>query len=220
LGRFFGGNRATRGASNEARGSGALSGGRSVGAIAALLAIVALALVPAFASAITTHPVTGFSPINGSGTGVTFNFPSGIAVDESNGNVFVNDGFPNEAVDIFNAEGGVPAGVASPYQIIGFNFSSNPSGVAVDNSATSPSKGALYVTRVGSPLYQVGKFVRNAGTQLYEPAGTLTPTSGPAIEYPMGVAVDSKGNVFVADFSNASVIEFSPTGTQLGRINT
>jgi hypothetical protein len=169
------------------------------------------------ASALMSHPTLGFSPITGAGTGVTIHFPSGVAVDESNGNVFLNDGTgEGNVLDIFGAEGGTPSGVASPYQVNGFSFYEEPSGVAVDNAAGSPSKGAVYVTDVGAN--QVKKFVRNGGTELYEEVQGLTP-SELGFGAPRGAAVDSNGNVYIADFSSRSVYKFSPTGTQLARID-
>ncbi len=183
--------------------------------LAALFAL--LVLIPASASAVSTRLQLGFSPITGSGIGVGLLAPSGIAVDETNGNVFLNDGGSANVTDIFGAEGGVPAGVASPYQISGFAFSNEPSGAAVDNSATSPSKGTLYVVDVRHNT--VKRFVRNGGTETYEAAGELTPSSGPVFAEPLGATVDSKGNVFVADYGSSSVVEFGPTGTQLARIN-
>jgi SMP-30/Gluconolactonase/LRE-like region len=183
--------------------------------IATLLAFV---LFPASATAVPSRAELGFSPITGAGTGVTLHAPSGLAVDEANGNVFLNDGSSEGNVtDIFGAEGGTPAGVASPYQITGFVFGNEPSGVVVDNSASSPSKGVLYIVDVVHS--KVKKFTRNSGSELYEPAGELTAT-GPAFVEPLGAAVDSDGNVYVSDYGSSSVVEFSPSGSQIGRIPT
>lgn len=176
-----------------------------------------------YAATVTSHPLRSFSPITGSGAGVVLHVPAGVAVDETNGNVFLNDGrvfggTGGNVTDIFGAEGGVPTGVASPYQISGFNFGPNITDVAVDNSASSPSKGTVYVADQGNAL--VRRFVRNAGTEHYEAAGQLTVTTGSALQLPFGVAVGPTGNVFVADPGTESVIEFSPTGTQLARFGT
>jgi hypothetical protein len=195
---------------------------RSIGGRGIALAVAAftllLLLVPALASAITSRVPLGFSPIDGSGTGVTLHFPSGLAVDETNGNLFLNDGTgAGNVTDIFGAEGGTPAGVASPYRIAGFNFANEPSGVAVDNSATSPSKGAVYVTDVRNNT--VKRFVRNVATETYEQTGVLAPSDGTDFHEPLGVATDSEGNVFVGDWGSASVVEFSPGGVQLARVD-
>jgi hypothetical protein len=210
---------ATLGTLLRGKGSSAPSR-RRLAALSSLTLFLVLALTPASASAVTIHAPLGFSPITGSGSGVTIHFPSGIAVDEISGNVFLNDGGLGNVVDILGAEGGAPSGLLSPFTITGFEFNFEPSGAAVDNFATSPSKGALYVTDVEN--FEVKKFVRNPGTQKYEAVGELTPTSPPGFEfeYPMGDAVDKNGNVFVTDYGSESVVKFSPTGTQLARIST
>ncbi len=188
--------------------------GSAIGLLLATTALIATA-TPAFAA--KTHVPLPFSPIEGSSTGVTLHLPSGIAVDETSGNLFLNDGTSEGNVtDIFGAEGGLPAGVASPYQITGFAFGIEPSGVAVDNSAASPSKGTLYVVDVGHSA--VKKYTLDPLTETYEAAGELT--ASPAFFEPLGDAVDSHGNVFVADYGSSSVVEFSPTGSELARIDT
>jgi hypothetical protein len=207
---------ATPGVSPASGESGAPS---ARGVVGFLLALALLALTPASASAITTRPALGSSPITGSGTGVTIHRPSGMAVNEANGNLFLNDGTGSgNVVDIFGAEGGVPTGLVSPYQLTGVTFYFEPSGAAFDNSATSPSKGTLYVGN-SSPPFKLWKFVRNGGTEKYELAGDLPPTSGPSYNYLLGVATDTKGNVYAADYGSSSVVKFSPTGTQLARID-
>jgi hypothetical protein len=143
----------------------------------------------------------------------SFSVPSGVAVDEATGNVFVSDS-GGDTVGIFDASGGSPAGsIASPYVIEGFNFCGESSGVAVDNAAASPSQGALYVTDVCNST--VEKYVLNAGTEKYELAETLA--ASPGFSEPTGVAVDGEGNVYVGDYGSSSVIEFTPTGTESAR---
>jgi sugar lactone lactonase YvrE len=214
---------ATRGVTGDDDGSGAPSRGHArLGAIASAVAVIALLGLAPSASAVMTRVPLGFSPITGSGTGVTLHTPKGIGLDETTGNVFVNDGSGGNVVDIFGAEGGVPTGVASPYQLTGFSFNNELSGIAVDNSATSPSKGALYVSDIQtSPRADaVKKYVLNGGTETYELAEILHPSSGPSFNEPEGLTLDKEGNLFVADWGSSTIVEFSPTGTQLARINT
>jgi SMP-30/Gluconolactonase/LRE-like region len=141
-----------------------------------------------------------------------FALPSGIDVDETTGNVFVADGGSSNSVEIFGPDGGAPIGVSAT-KIGGFDFGSEPSGVAIDDSSLSPSQGALYVTDVRNSA--VKKFSLN-GSEEYEQVGALGAT--PAFSEPLGVAVDSKGNVFVSDYGSASIIVFSPAGAETGRI--
>lgn len=172
-------------------------------AIAALLALFAS---PALAA--QTHPLgTTFG---------SFTIPSSVAVDEASGNVFVADASPFAAADagveIFGPEGGTPSGVAAS------EVEASPSNerlyVAVDNSSTSPSKGALYVT---DPLnHVVRKLVLNPLSEEYEPKGTLSPS--PAFVEPLGVGIDVKGNVYVGGYNLSTIVKFSPTGVELDRI--
>jgi hypothetical protein len=195
----------------------------------AVALLLTLALVPATASAVETHLPLAFSPIDGSGTGVTLEFTEGIAVDESTGNVFVNAPdftfeFPKDDTYVFGADGDVPTGVSSPYRI--FEQHSEYTGVAFDNSPTSPSKGALYVSN--RAFGTVTKYVRNPATEEYEAAGELfaNPVENESLnDDPNDVAVDSKGNVYVADEGSyvtpgtQVVGKFSPTGALLARID-
>jgi hypothetical protein len=186
-------------------------GAASARGVAALVVVLGLfcVLLPASAFAYNTRVPTAFSPITGTGTGAAFTeAPKDVAVDESSGRVFALVG---SEVRIFNAEGGVPAGVASPYKITGL---SGASSIEIDNSSTSPNHGALYVATSTT----IKRFVLNGGTETYEAAGGLT--GSPAFASIGDIAIDTHGNVFVAEGENSSnraIVEFSPTGTELHR---
>ena len=113
----------------------------SRGLLALLAVIFAGTMLSASASAALTRLPTAFSPINGSGTGVTFHQElSSLAVDTSTGNLFVGDAqFSTKfyVTDIFGPEGGHPSGVAAPYQTAS---GQRPGYIAIDNSSTSPPK--------------------------------------------------------------------------------
>jgi hypothetical protein len=191
-----------------------------------LATLLVAAIFPVAASGASLHPATAFSPITGAGIGASFEMPSGIAVDEASGNIFVTSGRQDNTVHILNFEGGIPFGISSPYGISGFNFA-NLDNVAVDNSSTSPNEGTLYVADSGHG--KLKKFVRNPGTEQYEAAGELTPSppftaTFEVIGAPQGVAIDKGGNVYVSvpveSDGFGSIIKFSPTGTELARINS
>lgn len=192
--------------------------------VALLVLSLALAL-PSGASAAPLHTTPAFSPITGSGIGVTFAHPLSVGVDENNGNIVVPSGQfggnADNSVFVLNSEGGNPVGIASPFKTTGFTFSDVGMYAvpAVDSSPTSPSKGALYVPiRFGG---KVNKYVRNPATEQYELAGELTSVQslGPV----EAVAVDDSGNVWVASPAGnltefGAITKFSPTGAQLARI--
>jgi hypothetical protein len=132
---------------------------------------------------------------------------SGVAVEETSDNVFVADRQLHRVV-IFGPEGGPPVGV-NPPEIIGLPA---PTGVAVDNSATSPSKGAIYVSEENGA---VKKFAL-VGEE-YKPVGELI--ASPTLKKVFGLAVDSNGDVFVSDNEAKALVEFSPAGTEVARLD-
>jgi phosphodiesterase/alkaline phosphatase D-like protein len=131
--------------------------------------------------------------------------PGGVAVDQAHGYVYVGNegggtvdkvGLSGEELD-FSALGSsrltVPGGTPTIYQ------------VAVDNSksASDPSKGDIYVADYGDKVVYRYK-------ETGELDGEITGLSIGA-----AVAVDSAGNVYVAQYSEGDVLAFSPTGTAL-----
>ncbi len=192
-----------RGKQGRGRSSSDVATSVALCLLASLLAIAALmsfAAVPALAAK-THHHIVSFDA----------GYSASIAVEEESGNVLVVDARA-QAVRVFGPEGGAPSGVASPFKIEGVGKLEG--GIAVDNSAASPSKGALYVSEAGST---VKKFVLNPTTEKYELKEQLS--ASPAFVRATNLAVDSKGNLFVGDFPNEAVVEFSPTGAQLARID-
>jgi DNA-binding beta-propeller fold protein YncE len=164
--------------------------------IVAATCFLAIACSPA--AAFTGHP-----PVSQFGT---FTHPTGVAVDDASGEVLVADGAPSEAVDIFGADRTTISALG------GFVFGFEPVGVAVDNSG-GPADGDLYVTdvRVGT----VEKFTRGSSGD-YELASELT-----GLGESSGVAVDSAGDLYVADYEipggPPAVQEFDPAGIEIAR---
>ena len=152
---------------------------------------------------VSTLAGTGSSGIaDGQGTAAIFNKPSGVAVDSS-GNVYVAD-TNNHIIRKISSGGAVStfAGIAA-----GFSF---PSSVAVD------SNGNVYVADNENHLIRK---ISSSGlvTTL---AGTIGITGandglGPAASFffPYGIAVDSAGNVYVADLGNKLIRKITSLGT-------
>ncbi len=131
--------------------------------------------------------------------------PVGVAVD-GGGNVYVVDS-GNARVQKFDAKGALVAAVGGKGTKLGrFN---QPSDVAVD------AKGNVYVTDTWN--HRIQKF----GPDLNPLAAWGKPTRdlinpGPeAMWGPRGIAVDAKGNVFVADTGTHRVRKFSANGKPL-----
>lgn len=141
------------------------------------------------------------------GTSASFDNPNGVAVDTV-GNVYVADTYNNlirkvtsaGAVTTFagtGAGGGTNGSAASAT----FNF---PSGVAVDSS------GNVYVADSNSGLIRL-----ISGGQVTTFAGTLMsslldgPATSVSFSWPVGVAVDTAGNVYVGDRNNHLIRKIS-----------
>ena len=149
---------------------------------------------------------------DGTGTGAQFSSPGGVTVDLS-GNVYVAD-TNNHTIRKVTAAGGVTtlagnsttsgsadgAGTAAQFF--------HPSGVALDAS------GNIYVADSGNHLIRrvspLGVVTAIAGSGL---AGTADGT-GTAAQFnnPTGVAVDSSGNIVIADTGSHTIRQMTPAG--------
>lgn len=164
---------------------------------------------------VTTLAGSAGSPgsADSSGGSPRFNGPSGVAVDTS-GNVYVADNFnctirkitPGGFVSTLAGTAGTRGNVDQPGSAARFNF---PSGVAVDNDGNVYVADTLNCTiRKITPAGAVSTFAGFAGSAgASDGAGTAARFS-----YPNGVAVDSSGNVYVADSNNHIIRKITPAG--------
>ncbi len=160
---------------------------------------------PAVSPAVVVEPPVSFGE-PGSGPGqFGGESPFGVAVEASTGDVFTLDQ-ANRRVEKFGPEGQY----LSQFGVGGFG--PEAFGLAVDNSLSSPSAGDVYVADRENGV--VDRFRPVVGEQNdYEYAGQLTGLSSPS-----GVAVDSRGDVFVAQLFSPVVLEFGPEGERLAEI--
>ncbi|MES2220945.1 MAG: NHL repeat-containing protein, partial [Acidobacteriota bacterium] len=131
--------------------------------------------------------VNSASTVKSLGSG--FNHPEGVAIDGS-GNVFVADLGNNAVKEMLAVGGSIPA--SPTIKAVGSGFS-QPTAVAVDGS------GNVFVADTLNNV--VKQIVAGTGGAA---AGTVNSSStvkilGNGFSEPDGVAVDSSGNVFVAD---------------------
>jgi len=181
--------------------------------------ILALALVGAptalFAASNYVSPfiitsLAGSPGTNGStdgiGTAALFNNPMGAAVD-ANGNVYVAD-TANNTIRRVSPNGISSTFAGSPGQVgsaDGLGSAARfyaPKGVAVDGS------GNVYVADTGGQT--IRKIAPNGGVAtvagLYNTPGSLDGTgSGARFFNPSAIAVDSLGNIYVADTGNSTI---------------
>jgi sugar lactone lactonase YvrE len=144
--------------------------------------------------------------INGNGTAASFSTPLGVAVDSS-GNVYVADtGYglirkitPGGDVTTLAGQAGVTGAVNGTVANATFCW---PNGVAVDSS------GNIYVSDHGNHLIRKitpGGVVSTLAGQAGVPGATDGPATIATFSQPYGVAVDSSGNVYVADHGNCLI---------------
>ncbi|MDE2432882.1 MAG: hypothetical protein KGN37_08530 [Burkholderiales bacterium] len=158
-----------------------------------------------------TYGVQGIA--DGSGSAARFNFPLGIATDTV-GNVYVADTFNNTIRKI------TPAGVVSTLAgIAGVAYS----GDGIGTSATFNNPAAVATDNLGD-VYVADS--RNHTIRKITPSGLVSTLAGRAsaqgsadgsgsaarFTYPMGIATDSTGNVYVADSGNNTIRMITPAG--------
>jgi hypothetical protein len=151
---------------------------------------------------------------NGTGREAGFNAPSGVALDNA-GNLYVAD-TRNSTIRRITTAGAVStiagrAGISGASDGAGSDARfNNPKGVAVDGS------GNVYVADAGNSTIRevtaAGVVSTIAG--LTGTAGTSDGTNSDArFNGPSGVAVDTNGNVYVADTLNSTIRRLAPVGT-------
>lgn len=151
--------------------------------------------------------------VDGIGPAGRFSDPAGLAVDAA-GTLYVADS-ANHCVRRLGADGRVTTLLGKAGE------AGSADGPAASARLDSPSAvaigpdGALYVSDTGN--HTVRKFQRGMLTTLAGVAGEAGPTNGVArvarFNTPLGLAVDSTGEVFVADSANHSIRAVTPDGT-------
>ena len=166
----------------------------------------------AFPNTVSTIAGSGSSgSTDGSGAAASFNHPAGIAIDSS-GNIYVADSF-NNMIRKIDSGGNVItlAGSTSSGSTDGLGTAASfnlPTGVAVD------SFGNVYVADAGNNMIRKIDSVGNVTTL----AGSTTAGSADGLgaaasfNYPLDVALDSAGNVYVVDAMNYLIRKIDSAG--------
>jgi len=152
----------------------------------------------------------GYSGDNGPATSSEMNNPTGVAVDSA-GNVYIADKFnmrvrkvSKGTITTVAGNGGIgytgDGGQATSAQLYW------PSGVALD------AAGNLYIADSGNNVIRKvsnGVITTVAGNGTFNYNGDGGPATSAALNYPVSVAVDSAGNLYIADEANWRVRKVS-----------
>jgi len=143
---------------------------------------------------------------NGQGTEALFDYPTGIAFHPSSGNLFVVDSFNGYIREI------TPSGEVSTFAGEGQSCSAcwnEPSGIAID-----PTSGNFYVA--DSYNHRIIEITPEKEVSTF--AGSNSGNSGVAngtgefarFNGPDGIAIDTKGNLYVSDYLNHCIRKITP----------
>jgi sugar lactone lactonase YvrE len=158
-------------------------------------------------STVAGNGTVGGGGDGGSATRAQLYYPTGVAVDKF-GNFYIADSSNQR---IRKVTGGTITTVAGNGNV-GYNCTNGtatslglhtPTGVAVDGS------GNLFIADYGNQCVRkvdsLGNITTVAGTGLPSYGGDGGPAMLAALNYPTGVAVDSSGNLYIADYVNHRV---------------
>lgn len=138
-------------------------------------------------------------------------YPTGVAADPDNGDVFVAD-FYNDSISVFDANGTFLRRFPDPAKRTGKGGSGgNGTGIAV--TALTVAGGKVYAT----DTYQVVVFDEQGNVLQQIGMPGLAPGD---FDHPNGIAVDSRGRIYVADSNHSRVTALSSDGKVLWTVGS
>jgi sugar lactone lactonase YvrE len=154
----------------------------------------------------------GFSGDNGQATATELDAPSGVAVDSA-GNVYIADTSDNRVREINHLTGVITTvagtGVAG-YR--GDNGQATAAELHTPDGLALDSAGNLYITdyfnsRIREVNHVTGVITTVAGNGSLGWSGDNGPATAAGLEFPKAIAIDSAGDIFIADWADQRIRE-------------
>ena len=167
--------------------------------LASYSAVVRMDATTRVLTLIAGNGTAGYSGDNGLATTAQLNNPTGLALDTA-GNLYIADFGNNRIRKVSNDVITTVSGGGAGAQL------SHPTGVAVDTS------GNLYIADSGNNVVRKvsgGVTVTVAGTGTPGGLGDGGPATSAQLNTPEGVAIDTLGNLYIADSGNDAVVKVS-----------
>jgi sugar lactone lactonase YvrE len=167
-------------------------------------------------SDVCSYAVTAYSAASNGDVSPLAPVPTGLSAPQfvtidASGNIYATNACTN-TITIYAAGS---KGDAGPIAIIGGPNTglSDPAGIALDSNLN------IYVANAGAPGVSVyPPLGSSAGLLNEDPIATISGTNTGLI-YPQGIAVDSSGNIYVADEGATSVYVYPALGSSTGPLN-
>ena len=161
--------------------------------------------------------VAGTAGVYGSADGVgaaaSFDYPNGVAIDRA-GNIYVADTY-NSTIRRMNPQGGVGT-LAGAAEVAGNTDGAGAAaGFLQPEGITTDSAGNVYVADTWNDMIRkitpAGVVSTIAGAPRWDGSKDGVGTAARFFN-PIGIAIDSAGNLFVADAANSTIRKIDPAG--------
>jgi uncharacterized protein (TIGR03437 family) len=159
--------------------------------------------------------IAGYTGDNIPGTSAELNVPSGVALDAA-GNLYIAD-TGNHRVRKLTPNGTITTVAGNGYA----NYNGD-GGPATSSSLNSPedavvdAAGNIYIADTGNDAIRkvstTGIITTIAGNGNAGNSGNFGPATSALLNFPVGLTVDAKGDVFISDQGNDVVRKIDPTG--------